>query len=488
MSNIRVRIAPSPTGNLHIGNARTGLFNYLYARHLGGTFILRIDDTDAERSTKEAEQAIYDGFKWLGIDWDEGPDKPGVCGSYRQTERMDTYKQALQHLLEKGDAYYCFCSVEELDVKRQTAEKAHEIYRYDNKCRDISLDDAKKRIDAGERAVIRLRVSEGTDASFTDLIRGFIEVDSSAFDDFVISKQGGAPLYNFATVIDDAMMDITHVLRGQDHLTNTSKQILIYKALGYELPKFGHFSLILDTNRKKLSKRAGAVYIGDFQAQGYLPQAVSNFIALIGWSPGDNREKMTIGEMVEAFTLEKVQKADAIFDPEKLKWLNGVYIREMPIESLVEAVKPYLRNAGFEVDKVDQGWLKKVVALEQERIRLFSEAPELFDFFFKDIPYDLNLLVLKKKTPAEVLGALNKVNEELSRMTDWTKDELENTFRALATMMNWATGDLFMPVRIAVTGKKATPPLFETMEILGKELSLKRIDLAVNLIKKELRL
>ncbi len=479
---IRVRIAPSPTGKLHIGNARTGLFNYLFARHYGGTFVLRIDDTDEERSTKEAEDAIFEGFKWLGITWDEGPDIGGNYGPYKQTERAQTYKDALDELLEKGDAYYCFCSTEELEQKRMAAEKAHEIYRYDNKCRCISNDEAKKRMASGERAVIRLKVPENVEASFVDLIRGPIEVDSSAFDDFVIAKPNG-PLYNFATVIDDHLMDITHILRGQDHLTNTSKQILIYRALGYELPKFGHFSLILDTNRKKLSKRAGAVYIGDFQEQGYLPQSVVNFIALIGWSPGDNREKMTLQEMAEAFDMEKIQKADAIFDLEKLKWLNGVYIREMPLKDLTEAVKPYLRNAGFEVDKADPAWLEKVVSLEQERIRLFSEAPELFDFFFKEVDYNPDLLSLKKKNPQEIHSALLKVKEELEGVQVWTKDELENTCRSLAGVMGWQTGDLFMPIRIAVTSKKATPPLFETMEVLGKELSLKRIDSAASLLK-----
>lgn len=481
---IRVRIAPSPTGKLHIGNARTGLFNYLFARHYGGTFILRIDDTDTERSTPEAEKAIFDGLKWLGITWDEGPDIGGNYGPYKQTERFDTYKEALDRLLEDGHAYYCFCSPEEIEQKRTTAEKAHEIYRYDNTCRTIPLDEARKRIAAGERAVIRLRVPEGTEANFHDLIRGDIEVDSETFDDFVIAKPGGAPLYNFATVIDDHLMDITHILRGQDHLTNTSKQILIYRALGWDVPKFGHFSLILDTNRKKLSKRAGAVYIGDFQEQGYLPQTVANFIALIGWSPGENKEKMTMEEMVGAFSMDHVQKADAVFDPEKLKWLNGVYIREMPLENLVEAVKPHLRNAGFEVDNVDQEWLKKVVFLEQERMRLFSEASELFDFFFKEIPYDKSLLSSKKHSDDELARALEQTREQFEGISSWDKEELENLCRSLSSQMGWQGGDLFMPLRIAVTGKKATPPLFETMEVLGKELSLKRIDKAIQSLKK----
>ncbi len=481
---VRVRIAPSPTGKLHIGNARTGLFNFLYARRYGGTFILRIDDTDEERSTAESEQAIYDGLKWLGVTWDEGPDIGGPYPPYKQTERFQTYKDALGKMLEDGSAYYCFCPPDELDQKRQAAEKAHIIYRYDNACRSVTLEEARKRIANGERAVIRLRTPDNFDASFTDLIRGYIEVDSAAFDDFVIAKPGGAPLYNFATVIDDHLMYITHILRGQDHLTNTSKQILIYKALGYELPQFGHFSLILDTNRKKLSKRAGAVYIGDFQEQGYLPHAIANFIALIGWSPGDNREKMTMQEMIDSFSLDKVQKGDAIFDPEKLKWLNSVYIREMPLAQLVESVKPFLKKAGFDLSQYSEEWIEKVVALEQERIRVFSEAEELFDFFFKDLPYDVSLLLTKKRTEAEIANALIQTKESLEGIEDWTKDELENTCRALSVQMGWQPGDLFMPIRVAVTGKKATPPLFETMEVLGKSLSLNRIDKAVQLLKK----
>ncbi len=292
------------------------------------------------------------------------------------------------------------------------------------------------------------------------------------------------PLYNFACVIDDHLMEISHVLRGQDHLTNTSKQILIYKALGWEVPQFGHFSLILNTQRKKLSKREGAVYIGDFQALGFLPEAVVNFIALLGWNPGDNREKMTVKEMIDAFSLEKIQRSDAIFDPEKLKWLNGVYIREMPLPKLVDEVIPHLKNAGFDTDGRDRKWLESVIALEQERIRLFSESPDAFDFFFKtELQYDKALFESKKKSLPEISNALEMVKDELSKIEDWNHTEIENTCRALASSLGWGAGDLFMPIRIAVTGKKATPPLFESMQVLGRSLSLDRIDKAASLIK-----
>ncbi len=481
---VRVRIAPSPTGKLHIGNARTGLFNYLFARNVGGKFILRVDDTDKERSTEESERAIYEGFEWLGIDWDEGPNKSGDYGPYRQSERGELYHDAIQKLLESGNAYYCFCSQDELAEKRTAAEKAHEIYRYDNMCRDIPLDEARKRVAAGERAVIRLRIPDDVTIVFEDLVRGEIEVKSKAFDDFIIAKPNGDPLYNLATVIDDHLMKISHILRGQDHLTNTSKQILIYNALGYPLPKFGHFSLIMDKNRKKLSKRAGAVYIGDFKKDGYLPQAVTNFIALLGWSPGEDREKMTLPEMVEAFSMNRIQKSDAIFDTEKLLWLNGVYIRDMELPEFLENVKPHLKEAGYPVDDVSQEWLNKVVALEQERIKTFSEAPEVFEFFFKDIPYEKELLTKKtKKTDEEIVGALEQVKAELEKVDNWVEAELEKTCRELVEKMEWKTGQLFMPIRVAVTGRKATPPLFDTIEVLGRELSLKRIDKAIELLK-----
>lgn len=484
MSEIRVRLAPSPTGKLHIGNARTGLFNYLFARHTQGKFILRVEDTDEQRSTHESEIAIYEGLKWLGMDWDEGPDKPGKFGPYRQSERVDIYKKFIDQMIDNGTAYYCFCPQEELGAKREAAEKAHVIYRYDNTCRNVPIDEAKRRVAAGERATIRLRVPDDVKINFTDLIREDVDVESETFDDFIIAKPGGMPLYNFACVIDDHLMEITHVLRGQDHLTNTSKQILIYKALGWEVPKFGHFSLIMNTQRKKLSKREGAVYIGDFQAMGYLPEAVVNFIALLGWNPGDNREKMTLQEMVDAFSLGKIQRSDAIFDPEKLKWLNGVYIREMPLSKLTEEVIPHLAAAGFDPNKRDRKWLESVIALEQERIRLFSEAPDAFDFFFKDeLKYDKSLLDSKKKTPTEIANALEIVKDELSKIENWNHTEIENTCRALASSLNWGAGDLFMPIRIAVTGKKATPPLFESMEVLGRSLSLDRIDKAASLIK-----
>ncbi len=480
---VRVRIAPSPTGKLHIGNARTGLFNYLFARNNGGKFILRVDDTDKERSTEESENAIYEGFEWLGIDWDEGPNKGGDFGPYRQSERGDLYHDAIEKLLESGNAYFCFCPKEELAQKRTTAEKAHEIYRYDNKCRNIPLAEARKRVADGERAAIRLRIPDDLAITFTDMIREEIEVKSNAFDDFVIAKPNGDPLYNLATVIDDHLMKITHILRGQDHLTNTSKQILIFNALGYDLPRFGHFSLIMDKNRKKLSKRAGAVYIGDFKKDGYLPQAVTNFIALLGWSPGEDREKMILEEMVQAFSMKRIQRSDAIFDTEKLLWLNGVYIRDMSLDKFLETVKPYLKSAGYPVDDVSSEWLKKVVSLEQERIKTFAEAPEVFEFFFKDLPYDKILLTKKtKKTEEEVASALGIVKEKLSKVEQWIEPELEKTCREIVESLEWNAGQLFMPIRIAITGRKATPPLFDTMEVLGRELSLNRIDKAISLL------
>ena len=484
MSGIRVRFAPSPTGKLHIGNARTGLFNYLFARRMGGKLVLRIEDTDEQRSTHESELAIYEGLEWLGIGWDECPNKPGNYGPYRQSERIDIYKKYIDQMIDEDTAYYCFCPQEELAAKREAAEKAHIIYRYDNACRNIPIEEAKKRVAAGERATIRLRVPDDVKINFTDLIREDVDVESETFDDFIIAKPGGMPLYNLACVIDDHLMEITHVLRGQDHLTNTSKQILIYKNFGWEVPLFGHFSLILNTQRKKLSKREGAVYIGDFQAMGFLPEAVVNFIALLGWNPGDNREKMTLQEMVDSFSLGKIQRSDAIFDPEKLRWLNGVYIREMPLSKLTDEVIPHLKLAGFDVDKYDRKWLESVIGLEQERIRLFSEAPEAFDFFFKpELEYDKALFDSKKKTPAEIANALEMVKDELSKVETWNHTEIENVCRALSSSLGWGAGDLFMPIRIAVTGKKATPPLFESMEVLGRDLSLYRIDKAVTLIK-----
>lgn len=454
---VRVRIAPSPTGNLHIGNARAGLFNYLFARSVGGKFILRVDDTDKERSTLDAEDAIYKGFEWLGIDWDEGPNKDGGYGPYRQSERSKLYADALNKMLEDGNAYYCFCSQDVLAEKRTDAEKAHEIYRYDEACRDIPLDEARKRVAAGERAVVRLKIPRDLSIVFTDLVRGEIVVNSSAFDDFVIAKPGGDPLYNFATVVDDHLMDISHVLRGQDHLTNTSKQILIYHALGYDLPEFGHLPLILDTKRKKLSKRAGAVYIGDFQEQGFLPEAVTNFIALLGWAPGDNREKMTLSEMVDAFKLERVQKSDAIFDMEKLMWLNGVYIREMDIPTLTSNLKPYLKNAGLVDDSTNEKWLESVMVLEQERIRMFSEAPEMFEFFFKDIEYSPKLLQVKQKEDSEISKALSRVKETLNLVDEWKASEIENSCRALVSEMGWKAGRLIHANSNCCYGKKSHP-------------------------------
>lgn len=483
-------MAPSPTGSLHIGTARTALFNLLYAKNQGGTLILRIEDTDVERSSKESEKDILDGFAWLGITFDEGimPDgsSKGEHGPYRQMERLDIYEEALKKLLAEHKAYHCFCSKEELEAIRVNQETSGLVPKYNGKCRSITDEESARRIAAGEDSVIRIKVPTVGTLMFTDLIRGEVTTNVGLLGDMVISKGLRQPLYNFAVVVDDQTMNISHVIRGEDHLANTPKQILIAEALGYQSPRFAHLPIILSaTGKGKMSKRDGGTTIKEYRDAGYLPQAIMNFLGLLGWHPVGDEEVLTTAQMAEAFSLERVQKAGAKFNIEKLNWFSNYYIRQTEDAKLLEMLKAEflpalidpLRAQGVDIPTDSQ--LIKIIALTKERINKLSDFLPAFSPFIKLPAYEPKLLVWKKGTlegAREHLGAVSAAIELIPEV-EFTKANLEAKLMPMAESKG--KGDVLWPLRVALSGSEFSPGPFEILEILGKHESLLRIDFAL---------
>lgn len=431
-SNVKVRFAPSPTGYLHIGGARTALYNWLFARHAGGIFLLRIEDTDRQRSTEEATQAILDSLKWLGLDWDEGP--------YFQSQRLSLYKKYAETLVDQGKAFY------DTDTEGRTA--------------------------------IRFKMLDGV-TDVNDLIHGTITFDTSLIEDFIILKADGFPTYNFACVIDDAEMGITHIIRGDDHISNTPKQIALYRALGFTIPEFAHIPMILGEDGTRLSKRHGATSVTEYRDKGYLPQALINFLALLGWSPGNDQEIMSIQEMIEKFTLKRVNKTSAQFNNTKLDWMNGQYIKNSPAECLVPDIKAFFEKSGIDTSKISTEWLTNLVGLYHERFKTFQDLVNQTMFFFTDtIEYDPAAVdkFLKKSGTLELL---KEVYSALAQQSDFDKVHLEGCLRALTEKTGIGFSKLAQPLRVAITGKSVSAGIFETMELLGKEISLKRLEYAI---------
>jgi len=485
--NIRVRMAPSPTGPLHIGTARTALFNYLFAKKYNGKFILRIEDTDKERSKIEWEEGIIKGLSWLGISWDEGPDKSGLFKPYKQSQRINLYKNYLEKLLKEGKAYWCFCSSDDIEAFKQERLSIGKPPIYKCHCSEIPKQEATEKI-KNQPATIRFKTPK-IKVSFEDLLRGKITYDSSLFGDMVIAKNLNEPLYNFACVVDDYEMKISHVIRGEDHISNTPKQILIGEALGIESPNFLHLPLILGPDKAKLSKRHGTTTsIEDYKKQGYLPQALINFIAFLGWNPGTKEEIFSLDELIKEFSIEKIQKSGAIFNVQKLDFLNGYSIRHLPLEGLTNLCLPYLVEAGL----IGEGeWslakLAPMVALYQERLKKLSEIPELIDFFFKEtLEYEKALLIWKTVGEEEIVKELDKVDKVLSIIneTNWTEDTINKAMMPLANETN-DRGRLLWPFRVALSGKKASAGPFEIASVLGKEKTLQRIEIAINKLKND---
>lgn len=470
MKPVRVRFAPSPTGHLHVGSARTALFNYLFARHHGGTFVLRIEDTDTQRNTEESLSGILEGMKWLGLTWDEGP--------YYQSERVPLYREHLDRLVDKGRAYPCFCTPERLEQMRDDQRKRGEAPRYDGRCFHLSPEEQKAKLDAGESHVYRFRATSEGETVMQDVIRGEVVFPNAAVDDFVILKSDGMATYQFAVVVDDALMQITHVIRGEDHVSNTPKQIQLYQALGYETPQFAHIPLILAEDRSKLSKRHGAVWVGQFRDEGYLPDAFVNYLALLGWAYDDHTEIFSRDGLIEHFTLEKVSKHAAVFDYKKLAWMNGLYIRELTLDEFYEAALPVLKAAGAlpsDLSSAEIDRLKSILSLLQTRVGTLAELPGQVQYFYSDdIQFDPKA-VKKFLTRPYVPGLLDKLLEAFVSLTPFNEQTIEPIFQTLREQLDLKLGDVIQPVRVAVTGSTVSPPMYETLALLGRAKTCERI-------------
>lgn len=491
----RVRIAPSPTGPLHIGTARTALFNYLYARRMGGTFILRMEDTDVARSTIAFEADIIDNLHWLGITWEEGPDAAGGTdhgpfAPYRQMQRLDRYAAAAADLLARDLAYPCYCTPEALDGDRKAQEAAHEPPRYVGRCAALTADERAAQEQSGKHGALRFRVPAGKIA-WDDLVRGTVEIDTANLGgDFVIVRSDGNPLYHFVVVVDDAAMDMTHIIRGEDHISNTPKHILLFQALGHEVPHFGHLPLILNPDRTKMSKRKSQTAISDYRAQGFVPEAMVNFLSLLGWSTGTEEEILSLDAIAGRFDLEHVQKGGAVFDKDRLEWLNGQWIRRLAPEDLVERLLPFLeadRDAG-RIDRVPTAEeLRPLVPVIQERLPTLGSIGELIGFLWQDtVVVDPAVVVPKRWDRATTIAGLRAARDTIAGTTTpvtFEADELEPPMRALAESNGWKAGDLFMAVRVAVTGRTATPPLFDSLVALGRDRVLARLDAAISTLE-----
>lgn len=479
---VRVRYAPSPTGHPHVGNIRTALFNWLYARHKKGSFIVRIEDTDTARTVDGAVEVIMDSLRWLGMDWDEGPGKFGDYGPYRQSERLEYYQKAADKLVAQGDAYYCYCSSGRLDEMRSAQVARKEPPGYDRKCRDLTPLERSACLESCPRPVIRFKAPLEGSTSFCDVIRGEVSFENRSIDDFILLKADGYPTYHLASVVDDNAMEISHVLRAEEWISSTPKHILLYRALGIDPPQFAHLPMILGPDRSKLSKRHGAVSITQYRDDGYLPEAMVNFLALLGWSLDDKTDIIDIQTLVENFSLERIGKTAAVFNREKLEWMNGVYIRSLEVDKLARLAMPFLeQELPPSVSRpIDEKYVKKVMPLVQERAKTLKEIPSLVNFFFTpDIEYPAELLVGKKMDAKTTLNALEKTLESLKELENFDHDSLERKLRPLAEELGLKAGQLFGAVRVAVTGVTVSPPLFETMMVLGRQACLERLKKAI---------
>ena len=470
---VRVRFAPSPTGYLHVGGARTALFNWLFARSQGGKFILRIEDTDLERSTQESVDGLLRDLKWLGLNWDEGPGVDGPHGPYYQSQRTDIYKKYAQQLLDNGAAYPCFCTAEELEAKKAKAEEEHRSLHYDGTCRNLSAEEVQKRIDAGEPYVVRMKVPE-KDYVLNDLVRGKVEWKSETLGDFIIMRSNGMPVYNFCVVVDDSDMEITHVVRAEEHLTNTHRQLIIYEGLKKPIPQFAHASLILGEDKSKLSKRHGATSVGQYEIDGYLSEALINFLALLGWNEGNDKEIYSVEELIECFKLERISKSPGVFDHAKLTWMNGQHLRALPAEKLFEMVKPILLKEFADDERLkNEDTLKRLVEVIQIKMNLLQDAPKVAK----------EILELSPTTDPE---AVEMISTDLSKSlfealaqefetAEWKREGYNAAIKAAGKKTGAKGKNLFMPIRIKVTGTGHGPDLVGVLDILGREETIKRL-------------
>ena len=479
---VRVRFAPSPTGKVHAGNIHTAIFDYLWARHTGGAFILRIEDTDTERKEAGAVELMMEALKWLGLDWDEGPGVGGPYAPYFQSQRLPLYQEAAAKLVAQGDAYHCYCSQERLEAMHKDQEARKQPSGYDRLCRNLSAEERAAKEAAGIKPVVRFKVPDAGQTMFHDLIYGDVVFENKNIDDFVMLKSDGFPTYHLANVVDDTAMKITHVIRGEEWISSTPRHFLMYRAFGYTPPQYIHMPMIVGADRAKLSKRRGAISILEYREMGYLPEALFNFLVMIGWSLDDKTEIMTRREMIENYSLERMGRTAAAFNQEKLDWMNGVYIRNLSVDDLTNRVLPFMEKGLPPAVKrpLDINYIRQITPLIQERIITLKDAAAYADFFFLDkLEYEAAMLIGKKMTAATALTALKNAEEKLSSLPSFNRDLLESTLRHLADDLGIKAGQLFNVLRVATTARDAAPPLFETMEVLGKERCLKRIKVAL---------
>ena len=474
----KVRFAPSPTGPFHIGGARSALFNWLVARNKNGKFLVRVEDTDLARSTRESEENIKAALKWLGLNWDEGIDVGGENGPYRQTERLDIYHKEIQRLLDEGKAYYCYCTEEELEESRtqQLAEGKTPVYN--DHCRSLTEEKIEKYKESGRKPVIRLRVPKEGVFAFDDMVRGHVTFQAAGVGDFIIMKSDGIPVYNFAVVVDDALMNITHVIRAEEHLSNTPRQIAIYQALGYDIPKFGHISLILGSDHKKMSKRHGATSVDEYRKMGYLPDAVVNYLALLGWAPKGEQEIFTREELIEQFSMKRVSANDAVFDIEKLNWINFQYMKQLSPEELLELTLPFIINAGYITGPLSdekKEWLKKVVWFVRDHLYYGAQTPENVKIFFEEMSTitDKEMLDIMNRETSKMI--IKSFAEKLSDLDTFNESSIKDVFSNLMKESGIKGKAAFEPVRIALTGEIHGPGLYTLIELFGKEKTIQRL-------------
>ena len=466
-TQMRLRFAPSPTGFLHVGGARTALFNWLLAKRHGGTFVLRIEDTDRTRSSDEMTVAILDGMKWLGLEWDEGP--------YHQADGFDRHANDARRMLADGKAYRCFCTQEEVEARKAAAAReSKEAFHYDRKCLlTVTPEESERRAAAGEKFAIRFKVPAGK-TSWNDAVHELLEFDNDSIDDFIILRSDSTPIYNLAVVSDDIEHRITHVIRGDDHISNTPKQILIYQALGHEPPTFAHVPMILGPDGKRLSKRHGATAVGEYKDRGILPDAMVNFLALLGWAPGNDDEVLSREEMIARFALEDINKKSAVFDTAKLEWMNGQYLARMTAEELEPLVREQMKA---DASKVSGEWLRELIELLKIRSRTITNLAEQADPYLEDpVEYEPESVQKQWKNAAEAADRITKVRDNLPKDSDWNHDELEKSLRQLAEREGVGAGKLIHPLRVAVVGNSASPGIFDVLQLLGRERTIRRID------------
>lgn len=481
LSRIRVRFAPSPTGYLHVGGLRTALYNYLFARKQSGTFILRIEDTDRSRYVEHAEENLIEALKWAGLVWDEGPDCGGPKAPYRQSERLALYREHALKLVDQGNAYYAFDTADELEEMRKEQEKMRLSVKYDRRALKLSAAEVKAKLAAGVSHVIRMKVPDSTTVAFDDIVRGRVEFASEQIDDQVLLKSDGFPTYHLANVVDDHLMEVSHVIRGEEWLSSTPKHVLLYQYFGWDLPQFAHLPLLLNPDKSKLSKRQGDVAVEDYRAKGYLPEALVNFVALLGWNPGDERELFSLDELVREFSIERVGKSGAVFNLEKLIWMNAEHLRKKSDAEMLVLLKKELMQSEFKEASFSDEHLVNVIGAMRERVSFVKDFVEKSPYFFGR-PEQFDPDVVKKRWKPESPGYLKALTQEFSSLTNPRKEDYETALHRTAQSLNVGNGQLIHPLRLAVSGTGSGPGLYDILFIIGKEETIKRIELAIGKI------